>query len=196
MGVREVMAEIGQDRVFYDSSAGGVTFSGGEPLQQPEFLAALLRACQEEEIHTAVDTCGFAAPSAFDQVSPDTDLFLYDLKLMDDAAHRHYTGVSNRLILENLRRLAHRGAAVTVRVPVIPGISDDAGNLDAIGRFVASLGAVNQVDLLPYHRMAADKYGRLHRKYRIPATEPPSTERMEQLAEGLRQWGIAVTIGG
>ena len=133
MTVEQVMDDVLRDVVFYDESGGGVTFSGGEPLLQGDFLLDLLRACKAHDLHTVVDTCGFASPETLDRVRPYVDLFLYDLKLMDDDRHRVVTGASNRLILDNLRRLAEHNHPVVLRVPVIPGINDDEDNLRQIG---------------------------------------------------------------
>ncbi len=195
MTVAQVLAEVERDLAFYDESGGGVTFSGGEPLLQRGFLLELLCACKEKEIHTTVDTCGYVTWHTFDTIRPYVDLFLYDLKLMDKARHEKYTGVSNRLILENLRALTGRGHQVIVRVPVIPGITDDDENIHQIGRFAASL-PVLRLDLLPYHNIAAGKYGRLNRDYALTEVQPPTVAHMEQIAETLRGLGLSVKIGG
>ncbi len=199
MTIAQVMAEIERDVIFYDESGGGVTISGGEPLCQPGFLEALLRACQEREIHTVVDTAGSAPPEALRAIAPYVDLFLYDLKLMDDAAHQRLTGGSNRTILQNLRSLAAggpQGHAIIVRLPIVPGITDGDENIAEIGRFVASLGCVQQVDILPYHRAGAGKYGRLQIEYGLRETRPPSNEQMAQIAAALESFGLAVSHGG
>jgi pyruvate formate lyase activating enzyme len=181
MKVAEVMAEIERDVAFYDESHGGVTFSGGEPLMQPDFLLALLQLCKEKEIHTALDTCGYAPWQALDEIRSCVDLFLYDLKLIDDGRHLHFTGVSNRLILENLRRLSLYGHRIVLRVPIVPGVNDDEQSMREIATFVAELPALEGVDLLPYHAIGREKYGRLGRTYALPETPPPSKERIEQL---------------
>jgi len=195
MTVEEVMAEIERDVPFYDGSGGGVTFSGGEPLLQRDFLLDLLRACRQRNVHTAVDTSGLAPPETVERVGELADLFLYDLKLMDEERHRRYTGVSNRLILENLRALAGQGRRVILRVPVVPGINDDDGNVRRIGELAAELG-LDQVCLLPYHHTGADKYRRLGKDYLLPEVRPPSEERMEELAQVLRAFGLQVKVGG
>jgi pyruvate formate lyase activating enzyme len=196
MTVAQVMAEIERDVAFYDESGGGVTVSGGEPLQQSAFLLALLRACRREEIHTALDTCGYAAWETLDRIRGDVDLFLYDLKLMDDARHRGFTGVSNRLILSNLQALSRRGHRIVLRVPVVPGVNDDAESVRQIGAFAASLPALEGVDILPYHRAALDKYRRLNRRYRLSETDPLPDERLVEMAQVLRGFGLGVNIGG
>src|ERR1022692_4220049 len=135
--VAELIGEVMQDRVFFDRSGGGVTFSGGEPLMQPVFLAAAIAACRANGVHTAVETSGYGSKAAIDAAAR-ADLVLFDLKLCDDSRHRRATGVSNRVILDNFARLASRHPAVRVRVPLVPGINDDAANLDAIGALAVS----------------------------------------------------------
>lgn len=172
MTVEETMAEIERDRPFYEESGGGVTVSGGEPLAQPEFLGALLSACRAAGIHTALDTCGFAPWEVLDRIRGDVDLFLYDLKLLDDAKHRELTGVSNDLIVKNLRALSDRGHRIHLRVAIIPGVNDDDASLREIGAFASSLPHLDEIDILPYNRMGIDKYARLDRPYRLPGAAP------------------------
>lgn len=194
--VAEVMAEIEADIAFYDESGGGATFSGGEPLLQRRFLLECLRACRAKGIHTVVDTCGFASWETFESIRQLTDLFLYDLKLMDSACHQEYTGVPNEPILENLRRLAQLGHPLVIRVPVIPGITAEQENIDRIGAFVAGLPGSIRVDILPYHHSALGKYERLHRAYRLLGTRPPSEAMMQAIAHRLEGFGLEVRIGG
>lgn len=196
MTVEEVMEVVERDRAFYEESGGGVTFSGGEPLAQRAFLAALLRACRAAGFHTALDTTGYAPWKVIDSIREDVDLFLYDLKLMDNERHRQYTGVPNGLILHNLSALAERGHRIIVRVPVIPGINDDDENLNRLAEFVSSLPRVRRVDLLPYHAAANGKYERIDRVNRLPDMQPPSEERMEEIANILQQHHLQVKIGG
>ena len=167
-----------------------------EPLVQYRFLAEALAACRARELSTAVDTCGYAPPEALDAVAPHTDLFLYDLKLMDDAAHRRFTGVSNAPILANLRRLAAQRRRAIARFPVIPGYTDSASNVDAMLSFLSGLGTVREVHLLPYHRSAGGKYERLGRPHRTAAVETPTAERMAEIRERFEAGGFAVKIGG
>ncbi len=194
--VEQVMAEIERDIVFYDESRGGVTFSGGEPLLQRDFLLALLQACQAKEIHTVVDTSGFAAWDTFERIRGCVDLFLYDLKVMDDTKHREFTGVPNQLILQNLQKLSERGHNLIVRVPIIPGLNDDDENIRQIGEFVSALPHLNGLDILPYHNIAMDKYLNLGKPYRLFETRRPSDERLAEIAQRLNQFGLGVTIGG
>ena len=174
MTVAQVLAEIERDVAFYDESGGGVTLTGGEPLAQHAFTLALLAACKAREIHTALDTCGFASWNVLDQVRPYVDLFLYDLKLVDDARHREVTGAPVGPILANLRALSERGHAIRLRVPVIPGVNDDDESIRQIAAFAASLPHLQGIDLLPYHTTAADKYARMNKPYRLGGTHPPS----------------------
>lgn len=191
----EILKEIEKDRVFYEESGGGVTFSGGECLMQPEFLTGLLTACKARGLHTALDTSGYASWQTIAGLKDAVDLFLYDLKLMDDKQHRKYTGVSNKLILENLQKLANNGKLIWVRVPVIPGINDDDANLQAMGAFLYSL-QIRDVFLLPYHNIAVNKYTRLGTSYQLSALTPPSHKQMEAMLPGLQEFGLNVQIGG
>lgn len=192
----EVMAAVRRDIVFYDESGGGVTFSGGEPMRQPVFLEQLLRACKAEEIHTALDTCGYTPWDALERVQPFVDLFLYDLKLMDDELHRKYTGVSNRVILANLQKLVSAGSRVIVRIPLIPGITDTQENISQIGAFLQSTGGITRVDILPYHNTAVQKYHRLSRDYQLNDARTQSEEQMQCIAQTLISYGLQVKPGG
>jgi pyruvate formate lyase activating enzyme len=196
MTVAQVMAQIERDTAFFDESGGGVTVSGGEPLNQTAFVRALLRRCKELELHIALDTCGYAPWRSFEAILDDVDLFLYDLKLFTPEAHQRYTGVSNRPILENLTRLDALGKAVIVRIPLVPGVNDCAGEIDGLAGFVAGLKSVRRVDLLPYHPTAIHKYERLELPYRLPSTPAPTEEQIAHWAERLRAYGLQVKIGG
>jgi pyruvate formate lyase activating enzyme len=190
--VADVMAEVERDLPFYDQSGGGVTFSGGEPLSQPAFLHALLKACEARGLHTVLDTCGFAAWEVLDSVRAYVDLFLYDLKLMDDARHREVTGVSNKPILHNLSRLSREGHRIILRVPVIPEVNDDQANMRQIARFAAALPSLRRVDLLPYHRIGRDKYQRLGKDCLMPEVDPPTRERVRDMARVAAGFGLEV----
>lgn len=195
----ELIREIMKDVVFYDSSGGGVTFSGGEPLLQPDFLLALLRECKEREIHTAVDTCGFVKWETLSSIIPYADLILYDLKCMDSDMHYELTGRGNEEILENLRRLSKANCNVIVRFPLIPGINDNDENITCMGEFVLSLrhgGRLPRVDILPYHKMGLDKYLRLGRAYSLPYVTQPKDEMVHSVQERFGKFGLEVGIGG
>ncbi|MGA2555530.1 MAG: glycyl-radical enzyme activating protein, partial [Verrucomicrobiota bacterium] len=171
--IADIMEVVGQDRVFYEESGGGVTFSGGEPLSQPAFLKAMLAACRREGLRTAVDTCGFACTEVLLDIAGLSDLVLFDLKLMDDARHRQYTGVSNTPILANLRALARVHRNLWLRVPVIPGINDREEDMRAAAEFAAQLPGVQQVNLLAYHKFGLFKSRRLSQPYPLESVEPP-----------------------
>ena len=195
MTAEQALAEIERDVAFYDESGGGVTFSGGEPLMQPLFLANMVGACRAAAIHVAIETCGQADTRALLEIARDTDLFLFDLKLVDDERHRHYTGASNVLILRNLERLMEAHAAVRVRFPLIPGVNDDDANVRATGALLAALG-LTRIDVLPYHRAGLAKYDRLRRPYDLPETEPPTPDRQTRVAQLLESCGLIVQTGG
>ncbi len=188
--VAEVMSEIEKEVVFYDESRGGVTFSGGEPLVQPQFLLALLKECRKRDIHTTLDTTGYTSPKTFKSIIDKVDMFLYDLKIMDEQNHIRCTGVSNRLVLENLKILAKKGKKIIIRFPVIPGITDTEENIKAVGTFVSSLESISEIDLLPYHRTAEGKYRRLKKKNLMKTMRvmPPGDERMEEIKQLFKKY--------
>jgi len=188
--VDDVMERVERDAVFYDTSGGGVTFSGGEPLAQPEFLLALLRACGRAGIHRAVDTSGFAAEKVLLTVAEHTDLFLFDVKTLDPARHREVTGVPNEPILAGLRLLCELGARVRVRVPVIPGVNDDDRSQDAIAAFLATLPGLEGVSLLPFHASAQEKHERFGRPWRLNGARPIARARMDELVAILAGHGL------
>jgi pyruvate formate lyase activating enzyme len=195
MTVDAVMDVVRRDVPFYERSGGGVTFSGGEPLHQPTFLAALLDRCRAEGIQTAIETCGHASRRAALRALDRAPLFLYDLKIVDDARHRALTGASNQRILSNLAALAARRAAIVVRFPLVPGITDDEANVTAVGRVVASLN-LSRVDVLPYHRAGLAKYERLNQACGLAGVPAASERDVEHAAARLRNFGLDVRIGG
>lgn len=192
MSLPEVMAAIGKDVPFFDESGGGVTLSGGEPLFQKDFSLAILKACRKLDIHTVLDTCGFASAQTIRQVAPFVDLFLYDLKLVDNDKHLRYTGMSNEPILANLRSLSGLGASLLVRIPVIPGVNDDPLEMHKIGEFLSSLPVPPQVELMAYHNIAEAKYTGLDMEYALPSLQPPSFDQIQSLASRLREFGLVV----
>ncbi|WP_147818870.1 glycyl-radical enzyme activating protein [Salidesulfovibrio onnuriiensis] len=194
--VESVMEAVRKDMPFYDQTGGGVTFSGGEPLMQPSFLKELLMACGGLGVHRAVDTSGFAGRGVLLDVAGATDLFLFDLKHMDDETHRKYTGVSNTDILANIAALAASGKDMAVRIPLMPGINDDEANLEATGAFAAGLPGVHRVDVLPYHAAARSKYAKLGMDY--PGSDIPRFEngRVERAVTILKRHGLNVRVGG
>jgi len=172
-------------------SRGGVTLTGGEVTVQADFAAAILRGCREHGIHTAIETCGACDWPVLERLADLCDLVLYDLKLFDDSLHRQWTGVSNRQILDNARRLA--GRSVVVRMPLIPGITDTAANVAAVAGFLREAGLPRLV-LLPYNPSAAAKYEWLGRRYPI-ADQSPSAEHRDVLLATARSRGLHVEVG-
>ncbi len=196
MTVSNVMAQVEREIPFYDESDGGVTFSGGEPLMQPGFLAAMLKACKKQEIHTVVDTSGFANWQVFEQIRGEVDLFLYDLKMMDSEKHREVTGVGNEVILSNLWKLSERGHRIVVRVPLVPGINDDEQNLLASGKFLASFPKIESVEIMGYHDIAQAKYEALGMQYKMVGLKSPSTDAMLSAQEIFRAVGLRAFVHG
>ncbi len=193
--VREVMEEIEKDIIFYDESGGGVTFSGGEPLVQEEFLLGHLKECKRKEIHTAVDTCGFVSFSVFEKINSLVDLYLYDIKIWDEKLHKKYTGVSNALIHDNLIRLSKLNKNIYIRIPLIPGVVDTKNNITNLIRFITTLNNIKQVDLLPYNKIGEGKYEKLNRKNLLGAIDFQSNYEIERIVEKFKTLGIKVTEG-
>lgn len=181
--VHSLMAEIERDIPFYDQSGGGVTFTGGEPLYQREFLEEALVACKEQQIHTAVDTCGYTSWDNFIPILPLVDLFLYDIKLMDENKHTKYTSVSNKMILNNLQKLSEAGAHIIVRIPLIPEINDDSENLVQCTSFLAKLPYLDGVAVMPYHDIGMAKYQALGMIYRLENTLSQTSEQIVLVEE-------------
>lgn len=185
----DLMTEVLKDKVFYETSGGGVTFSGGEPMMQVDFLCEVLPRCKAEGLHVALDSCGAVAWSRYERVVPYVDLVLLDLKIMDAKRHKAATGITNTIILENARQLAQCGLPLWIRTPVIPGYTDDLGNIRAIGRFIRDeLPAVQRWDLLAYTNLGRPKYHRLDLPYALEEA-PLFTE-----AEMESAWGAAVKL--
>jgi pyruvate formate lyase activating enzyme len=190
----EIMDEIRKDIIFYDDSNGGVTLSGGEPLMQADFAYDIMKRCNELEIHTALDTCCFGSREALEKLTEVTDLFLCDIKHMDSALHRQYTGIDNDLILDNLKYLSDAGCSMVIRVPVVPGFNDSAEQIDSIVRFAGTLN-VSQIDLLPYHSGGAAKAKRIQGSPDIMEQPRPAGEFMQALRERAANKGFNVTTG-
>ena len=191
----DVMQEIEQDEIFYLESGGGVTFSGGEPLMQAEALKELLQLCREKGYHTAVDTSGHSDSSALKQVIHLADLWLFDLKLVDDAKHIEYTGVSNELALRNLETLARNGRNIIIRFPLITGITDKDENLKGIALLMKKLN-LNRIDIIPYHSIAKEKYKRIGKVFLLEGLIEPAEVRTNEVKEFFMGFGFVAGIGG
>lgn len=191
-----VLDEVLRDEPFYDESGGGVTFSGGEPMAQPDFLEALLQMSRAWGLHTAVDTCGYAAVEDFAHLRGLVDVFLFDLKLIDRDLHVQYTGLSNERILFNLTELDRMGSKVSVRIPLVPDITDTKDNLEAIASFLEPLESIRQLSLLPYNKLGEDKIARYALSRRPLSLEPQAPEELERRASFFEALGFDVRIGG
>lgn len=194
VSVDQLLKTILRDRILYEESGGGVTFSGGEPLVQAEFLESMLAACREEGIHTVVDTCGYASSERFDRICSEASMLLFDLKVMDPERHRDVTGVSNEIIIENLKSAVRNRKPLVVRIPVVPNVNDDPKSMDEMRTFLKRVG-VRRVDLLAYHQSGQEKYRRMGMECKYEAN-PPTSEQMELLREQFSKEGFAVRIGG
>jgi pyruvate formate lyase activating enzyme len=196
MTVDEVLAEVRPDRPFYEATGGGVTLSGGEPMLQPDFALDILRGCKAEGLHTAVETTTQTRWARLEAALPFVNLWMVDLKHLDPAAHRAATGVSNRRILANVRRLAATGRPILFRVPVIPTVNANCADIQAIAGFVRELNAARgdappaELELLPFHRLAGDKYHSLGRNDRAADLTPPDKALMAALVGAAREAGV------
>lgn len=196
MTVAEVVAEAERDRVFYEQSGGGVTLSGGDPIVQADFAEAVLGACRARGLHTALDTAGMSQSSVLDRLAAQADLVLYDLKCMDEARHRAFTGASNVPILDNLKRLAAAGTEVWVRIPLVGGVNDDQDNIRRTIALLLSLKTIRRVGLLPYHSGGLEKAHRIGKDTRFQKFESPSEERIAGIEAAFREAGFDVRRGG
>lgn len=191
----EIMQVVRKDFTFYQQSGGGVTLSGGEPLAQAKGARALLHLARAEGIHNAVETCGHADWRSFEPLLEAVDLWLYDIKHMGEKEHRVLTGVYNRRILANLRRLLERGAQVTLRMPIIPGYND--GFFDRrLVELLEKHNTLREVHLMPYNQLAESKYEPLGLQYELRGTQPPPEEELQQLKARLEELGVEVRVGG
>jgi pyruvate formate lyase activating enzyme len=196
LSVPELMGIIERDRKFYEQSNGGVTFSGGEPTAQAEFLTVSLQELRKRGIHTAIETSSFVPWDTYASILEHVDLVLTDIKHMGDAEHRRLTGVSNQLILDNLRAVSRLGIPMKVRLPLIPGINDDETNLRLTADFVDGLDTVQSLDILPYHRLGEGKWRQLGVAYGMTGITAHTETEVEMAARFFADRGIPVGIGG
>ncbi len=196
--VKDILRIIETERPFMEESGGGVTFSGGEPMMQPEFLAEALKACRNNGIHTAVDTSGYTTEKNLRSVIPDTNLFLFDIKHLDDSKHIEFTGISNKDIIQNYKLILNSGREVMVRVPVIPSFNDDNDHFERLAMFIkeTQTPALKKINLLPFHKTGSSKYRSLNLPFLLQNIETPTSERMQEIQEIFMNTGIKVKIGG
>ncbi len=196
MTAEEVFEEVNRDKMFYEGTGGGITVSGGEPLLQPHFLAAIFRLCHEAGIHTCLETTGYANGQVWDKVLPLTDHVLFDLKHMDSRLHQEFTGIPNRRILANAAKVAKSGVPVMFRMPLVPGFNDTPQNIEATADFVRRLeGDNNQgIELMPYHRMGMGKYESLDKQYALNDLKPSEPDYVESVRQRFEVFGLICTV--
>ena len=189
--VTDLVKVIENERPFFDQSGGGVTFSGGEPLLYPEFLNEILDACGKLNIHRTIDTSGLAPTQTLLDIAKRTDLFLYDLKLMNSKEHKQWTGAGNKQILQNLQALAKTGAEIQIRIPLIKGVNADEQNIEATAVFVAALsGPRKEIKLLPYHDVAGGKFAKLGEQYEPGCMATPDAGDVARIIDQFKAHGL------
>lgn len=193
MTVDEVMEIVLKDLDYYYNSGGGVTASGGEAGNQPEFLLEFFKQCQKHGLHTTLDTCGFMPSNTLEEILEYVDLVLYDIKAIDHKLHLELTGASNEIILKNARLIAAKNKPMIIRVPLIPQCTASEKNTRAIARFAGELGNI-EVNLLPYHKFGQGKYESLDLKYPLGQLNPLDSEQVESIAQAMRSYGVTVNI--
>ena len=197
MSVSEIMDIIEKERIFFDQSGGGVTFSGGEPLVHTKMLIDLLDECGKRGIHRAVDTAGSVSTETILEVAKRTDLFLYDLKMMDSHLHKKWITAGNERILHNLQTLAETGAHIIIRIPLIGGVNDSDENIEQTARFISGLaGDKKVVHLLPYHNIAQNKYMKLGKSDDFEILHEPGKETLAKAIAKFAEYGIRASVGG
>jgi pyruvate formate lyase activating enzyme len=192
----ELFSEIKKDNIYYNESGGGVTFSGGEPLMQPDFLESILKLCKEENIHTTLDTTGYCTLEIMQSIYKNVDLFLYDLKIIDDKLHKKYTGLSNKQILQNFKFLLQKNKNVLIRFPLIPGITDTKTNIRQILNFLNTNNSISELNILPFHKIANHKYSRFRIENKMNNIEELSKEKISEIGNIFESAGFKVSIGG
>ncbi len=192
MTIKEITDEVLKDRVIFEESGGGVTLSGGEPLLQLTFVTELLKAMKELDINTAVETSGYVSIEALKKISPWTDHFLYDLKLLDPEKSKEYTGISSKPVIDNFKYLAQNGSQLIVRMPLIPGVNDNRDHLRLMADTLKEIG-INELELIPYHNLGAHKYRGLNMDYQLQELEAPSKKQVAAVREAFLSEGISTT---
>jgi pyruvate formate lyase activating enzyme len=196
MSVNELVTELMKDRVFYKVSDGGVTFSGGEPTLQYDFVKKTAQELKRNQIHIALDTCGNVPWAYLQELVEVVDLVLYDIKFVDNEKHARFTGESNEVIMQNAVKLSNLGIPLVIRLPLLPGINDTQEEISAIVSFIQGLETVQRVDILPYHKLGIGKYRMLGMEYRLGSLVPPERDHLEKLGNLIEANGFKVAIGG
>jgi len=191
----DLMKELNKDLLFYEQSNGGVTFSGGEPLYQAEFLLEALKACKEDHINTAIDTSGFCDAEAILKAAEIANYFLYDIKFIDSEKHEKYCGGPNEIVLKNLEHISQARTKILIRIPVIPSINDDLQEMKGIFEFIKDLKNIETVHLLPYHNIQTDKYNRIGMKYELPEISGDESQNMDEIKR-LFSGKFRIKVGG
>jgi len=193
ISLNEIIQEIMKDQIFYEISNGGVSFSGGEPLMQSDFLLSLLKKSKKLGLHTVLDTSGCASTDIMKEIAKFVDLFLYDLKIVDEEKHKKYTGKSNKDIVKNLEILTKTKYKVIVRIPIIPSINDNKDDIKQFGEFLSKLEIV-RVELLSFHKLGEEKYQKLNKINRMKDIQKPTKEYMTKIKDSLEKYGLVVKI--
>jgi len=196
ISVKDLINEVLKDYIFYNESGGGVTFSGGEPLLQIDFLLSILIECKKNKIKTALDTCGYSTIKKIDKIYDYVNLFLYDLKFIDEEKHLKYTGKSNKTILNNLKYLTNKGKKVQIRIPLIPNITDTSENLLSIKLYIDNLRNISEVNLLPYNKFAEYKMIKFNKNSKIKKFKTQTNEEIDQIKNYFESVKYKVNIGG
>lgn len=200
MSIEELMDEISKDEIFYFHSGGGVTFSGGEPLLQPEYVSTAMKKCHERGIQTAMESSLYAEWDRIELVLPHLDILFADIKVMDRESHIQAAGADNTIILDNLKRISAGGYPVSlyIRIPIIPGINNNEENLKSAVQFCDTLNNVKEIELLPYHRLGVDTYKSLNMDYKLKELQTPKPDEMKELAALMNTYskGTKVRTGG
>jgi pyruvate formate lyase activating enzyme len=192
VSAEEVANLVERDKIFYKHSNGGVTLSGGDPLWQSEFAGEILRLCKENQIHTAIQTCGYGTKEQIDHLIPFLDLAIIDIKHSDSSAHLELTGKGNKIILENTKYIDNKKIPIVIQIPLIPGINDSEEILKNIFEFTGSLKNALGVSLLPYHTLGVPKYGHIGKSYSMPSIDNPSANYLKEKIESCKKYNISI----
>lgn len=197
ISVEQVMEEVLCDEEIYKKSGGGITVTGGEPFSQPEFLYEILKAAKEKGIHTAIESCLFAKWEVIEKCLPFINFIFVDFKILDEAEHKKYTGVSNQLILENMKKLSdykkNHEIDIVVRTPIIPEVNDDVKTVQKMCEWIVeNLPEIRKYQLLPYHRLGRGKYANIGKKYKMNELEAPLESKMKELEKQIESHGLII----